>query len=141
MSRFVFLRAEQDLIVQHLIVDGVLLAVFMFHIERTAAGRAPSAELMAFQKRRATPAGRPPSQSLPSPSMAPLLPPTGVSQPGFMAGNSPYAFPAMPPLSGLPQPAGDMIGPSSSSGHVALDSGRGLLGTNSSPGRMYYPQS
>ena len=153
----VCVRADQDMIVQHLVVDGLLLAVFIFHLERTAAGRAPTAELIGFQKRRATPAGRPPSLSFPSPTMVPPLPPpAAVSSPGYMAAGSGYGFPSLPPLAGLPPPpaAGDIVGPSgrSSSGGggggggggrlAPLDHGAGLLGTNSSsPGRMYYPQS
>jgi len=130
--------------VQQLAVDGIILAVILFHIERTPAGTGPSAELMGFQKRRATPASRPPSQSFPSPPMAHSVPSSASRSPGYLAGSPGYAFPAAPQLPRLVQEPGDLVGPGAgSSGHGALDNGSaaGLLGTHSSPGRMYYPQS
>ncbi|KIP09120.1 hypothetical protein PHLGIDRAFT_87223, partial [Phlebiopsis gigantea 11061_1 CR5-6] len=54
LSRCRWFQNAQDLIVQHVLADGVLLAVFMFQVERTAAGAGPSAELVGFQRRRAT---------------------------------------------------------------------------------------
>ena len=141
---------DQDLIVQHIVVDGLLLAVCIFQVERTASGRAPAAELIDFEKRRATPmtgTSRPPSQSFPSPPMIAPLQSTAVPSPGYMAANAGYGFSPLSQLSGLSPPTavtGDMVGPGivgSTGGQVALDNGGGLLGTSSSPGRMYYPQS
>ncbi|GJE95103.1 TEA domain-containing protein [Phanerochaete sordida] len=146
LSRCKWLRDGPDLIVQQLAVDGVVLAVLLFHLERTPAGTGPAAELMGFQKRRATPAGRPPSQSFPSPPLAHAAPPpAGHRAPaaGFLAGSPSYTFPPVPPLP-LPQGPGDMGGPRAggSGAHGGLDGGSaGLLGADSSPGRMYYPQS
>ena len=130
---------------QHIIVDGILVAVFIFQVERTTAATGPSAELVGFQKRRATPAtsSRPPSQSFPSPSVAPPFSSNAAHSPaGYLTTTSPaYLYSTVPqqqqhqPVPGLSQPtAGEMVGPSTSS---HLDAG--LLGTTS-PGRMYYPQ-
>ena len=72
---------------QQLTVDGAILAVLLFQLERTAAGTGPSAELLGFQKRRATPASRPPSQSFPSPPLAHSMPASACHSPaaGFLA--------------------------------------------------------
>ena len=61
----------QDTITQQIIIDGVVLAAFVFHLERTVvSGSPPSAELVGFQKYRPSPRRRNLSQqfSLSSPT-------------------------------------------------------------------------
>lgn len=134
--------ADHNVIVQRILVDGTLLAVFIFQVERTAGLNGPSAELMDFSKRRPAATGtasRPSSQSFPSPSAAPPIPPTTSHPLGYPTSSSGYAFSTVPQLSALSQPVGERMGPGSH--RSALDTRSGLLGTTATPGRMYYPPS
>ena len=45
-----YFRSEQDNITQQIAIDGVIVAAFVYHIERTLPGTPPSVELVDFQK-------------------------------------------------------------------------------------------
>lgn len=113
----------------------------MFQVERTAAGAGPSAELVGFQRRRATvgaSGSRPSSQSFPSPSAPSATPPfssNAAHSPAFLTTSPGYPFAAAPLP---PQPTGEMAGPSH---RGVLDSGAGMLGAASPPARLYYHPS
>lgn len=49
-SKHIRVRAEQDNITQQIAIDGVIVAAFVYHIERTLPGSPPSVELVDFQK-------------------------------------------------------------------------------------------
>ena len=128
----------------------MVLALFVFQIERTAAVNGPSAELVGFSKRRATSstASRPSSQMFPSPPAVPQTIQANNAAPhslGYSNSSPGYAFPLVAPLPALSQPAGEMGSPGigTASSHAASTiemAGRGLLGLPMS-GTSYYTPS
>ncbi|TCD69733.1 hypothetical protein EIP91_006500 [Steccherinum ochraceum] len=82
LSRCKWLPLEQDQITQQIAIDGVIVAAFVYHIERTLPGSPPSVELVDFQKYK--PQSRRGTHSqhvLPTPGMSthPSTPPAGAS--------------------------------------------------------------
>jgi len=84
LSRCKWLETNQQTITQQIVIDGVVLAAFVYHLERTVvSGSAPSAEVVGFQRYKPSPSakrhGRSHSQpfslsSLASPPRSPASP-------------------------------------------------------------------
>lgn len=123
--------ADQDRITQQILVDGVIVAAFVYTLERTVIpGSPPSAELLGFQKYRIPVRDRTTSH----PFSPPLTPEASQSSAAFYAGGA-YHNPMLPQASISAQLPRDTIDPS-------LTRTSGYSGPMSAPttsGMLYRP--
>ncbi|KAI0798068.1 hypothetical protein C8Q75DRAFT_33463 [Abortiporus biennis] len=87
LTRCKWLQTNQQTITQQIVVDGVVTAVFVYHLERTISpGTPPSAEIVAFRKYRPSVKrqnSQPSALSMSSPTMSPPHSPHSPSTPFF----------------------------------------------------------
>ncbi|THH32113.1 hypothetical protein EUX98_g2064 [Antrodiella citrinella] len=105
LSRCKWLPPDQDNVTQQIAIDGVIVAAFVYHIERTAPGSPPSVEIVDFQKYKPQPKRTTQSPQVAVPvhaSTPPISPPTFPQSASF--GTSFIPMEASGPMVSHPHP-------------------------------------